>query len=166
MAVIRVIKGTNSGEVFVLRPGRTTIGRDTSCCDVVLPHHAVSRQHCIVDVEDELAYLEDLKSRNGTYVNSELIAAGSEGRRLLMPNDWIEINGFCLAYEEDPSRDSRLVESDHSTRVMPDIDSAVNISHDSRHFHFEEATNENLKMALAIIEENHQEISYDLILLV
>ena len=153
MAVIRVVKGSNTGDVFVLKPGRTTVGRDTSCCDIVLPHHAVSRKHCIIDLDDEIAYLEDLKSRNGTYVNSESLTPGIEGRRILNPNDWIEINGFCLAYEDDSSGDSRLIVDKESTKPLPEIDSAVNIINDSSQFYFHEASNEKLRNALGIIEE-------------
>jgi predicted component of type VI protein secretion system len=49
-----------------------TIGRDQSA-DLQLRDKAVSRRHATVRVEGETAVVEDLGSRNGTYVNGERV---------------------------------------------------------------------------------------------
>ena len=49
-----------------------TIGRHPEC-EVQIEQGAVSRKHATIILKDEAYYLEDLKSRNGTYVNDEKI---------------------------------------------------------------------------------------------
>jgi pSer/pThr/pTyr-binding forkhead associated (FHA) protein len=50
-----------------------TIGRDAEC-DIVIPDRQVSRFHARVTYEDQIATLEDLSSKNGTYCNGQLIS--------------------------------------------------------------------------------------------
>lgn len=63
-----------------------TLGRHPNC-DIVLEVGAVSREHArVIKVEDKF-FLEDLKSRNGTFLNNEKL----EGRRKLNERDQIKI---------------------------------------------------------------------------
>ena len=48
------------------------IGRDPEC-DVVVQDRKASRQHCRLSRSEGAFLLEDLGSRNGTYVNGERI---------------------------------------------------------------------------------------------
>lgn len=74
MAVLQVVKGPNAGEVIPLDHARSVLGRHPDC-EVRLDVGAVSRQHAqIVRVSDDEWFVEDLQSRNGTYVNNLLIA--------------------------------------------------------------------------------------------
>ena len=66
--------GPRSGERFRLTGDRTVIGRHPAC-GIVLDASAVSRQHAAVTLEGELAFLEDLRSRNGTLINGVLLKA-------------------------------------------------------------------------------------------
>ncbi len=86
MAVLRTLKGLNPGQLFSLDGETTVLGRHPDC-DVVLEVGAVSRQHAhIVRVDDDY-YVEDLDSRNGTFLNDQL----TEGRVLLSENDRLRI---------------------------------------------------------------------------
>jgi len=49
-------------------------GRNVDC-DIVLPERQVSRQHAEIFLDQGLYYLRDLGSKNGTYVNEQLITA-------------------------------------------------------------------------------------------
>jgi hypothetical protein len=52
------------------------IGRDSGC-DIVIPDRQVSRFHARLSIEGEKTLLEDLSSKNGTFLNNEQIKAPS-----------------------------------------------------------------------------------------
>lgn len=62
---------------FVLPCGETVLGRDPSA-DVCVEHPSVSRRHARLSIEAGRARLQDLGSRNGTFLN---------GRRIDGPTD-------------------------------------------------------------------------------
>jgi len=66
------IRGVSSPiqHIARLKPGTYTVGRDPSC-DIVISDPYVSRRHARIFYRDNRWYIEDLGSRNGTYVNSE-----------------------------------------------------------------------------------------------
>jgi len=72
-------EGLTKGMVFPLE-SRLTIGRGEEN-DIRLTHSAVSRQHTLVYLEDGQPYVQDMESRNGTYLNGERVdkAALSSG---------------------------------------------------------------------------------------
>jgi len=51
---------------------QNTIGRNSSC-DIIIPLRQVSRQHARVYPKQEKILVEDLESKNGTFVNSILL---------------------------------------------------------------------------------------------
>jgi len=53
-----------------LKPGTYIVGRDPSC-DIVIPDPYVSRRHARIFHRNNEWYIEDLGSRNGTYVDGE-----------------------------------------------------------------------------------------------
>jgi len=59
------------GQYFSLAHG-FIIGRDDSS-DIKLPFSYVSRKHIKISIRNKKAYVEDLKSSNGTYVNAERV---------------------------------------------------------------------------------------------
>jgi serine/threonine protein kinase len=72
-----------SGQRIGLLDTLTILGR-ASECDVVLRHSEVSKRHCQVIIEDGKAYVEDLGSANGTFVNDRRVQRHrlKEGDRL------------------------------------------------------------------------------------
>jgi len=86
MAVLRVLKGLNPGQLFPLDSESIILGRHPEC-DIVLEVGAVSRQHARLVLVDEDYYAEDLNSRNGTFVNDEAVV----GRRKLLEDDRLRI---------------------------------------------------------------------------
>jgi pSer/pThr/pTyr-binding forkhead associated (FHA) protein len=48
------------------------VGRDTSC-DLILEENTVSAEHARLSFHDGRWWVEDLGSRNGTYLNEELL---------------------------------------------------------------------------------------------
>lgn len=64
--------GPLNGERFPIT-GEIIIGREATCSIVVLERQ-VSRYHARITIKEDGALLEDLGSKNGTYLNGEIIA--------------------------------------------------------------------------------------------
>jgi putative peptidoglycan lipid II flippase len=93
--LLEIVEGELAGERFPIEHERTTIGRIPEA-DVFLEDLSVSREHAaIVDTVDGF-YIDDLDSRNGTFVNRRRIAA-----HLLEHGDEIQIGIYTLAFLEE-----------------------------------------------------------------
>jgi diguanylate cyclase (GGDEF)-like protein len=71
-ANVTVLSGSEAGRFFLLEGGRALVGRSEEA-DVPLVHPGISRQHARIAVEDSGLVLEDLKSRNGTFVEDAVV---------------------------------------------------------------------------------------------
>lgn len=67
------------------------IGRAPDC-NLRLADESLSRRHCRIGLEDGVPWIEDLGSRNGSFVND----VAAEGRRRLRPGDRVLIGGTEL----------------------------------------------------------------------
>ena len=76
MAVLESIKGLTPGQLFPLEQDSAVLGRHPDC-DIVLDIGAVSRQHARILKLDDGFFVEDLHSRNGTFLNEQSV----RGRR-------------------------------------------------------------------------------------
>lgn len=104
MAFLEVLKGKKPGQLIPVQPDRTVFGRHPHC-QVVLENAAVSRYHAqILDAHGEY-YVEDLRSRNGTFVNEDQI----EGRRELKDKDVIRVCDFSFRFLMNAPPDSKLL---------------------------------------------------------
>ena len=74
VAKLIVASGKSAGRSITLKHGKILIGRAEEC-DVRPLGEEVSRRHCAVVEEAGAVTVEDLKSRNGTYVNGAKISA-------------------------------------------------------------------------------------------
>lgn len=93
MAVLRTLKGLNIGQTYPLDGERIVLGRHPDCT-IVLEVGAVSRQHAqILKIGDDY-YVEDLHSRNGTFLNEQLV----RGRRKLAENDQVRICDLVFSF--------------------------------------------------------------------
>ncbi len=95
MARLVFIEGANRGTVFPLDSPPVTLGRDPAC-ELNLLDERVSRAHARIRREDASWIVEDLKSRNGTYVNS--IPCES---RPLSSGDEIRVGDSVLLFLEE-----------------------------------------------------------------
>lgn len=95
MASLHILRGPNQGQRVPLDGDKFVLGRSPEC-QLVIPITSVSRQHArIVHVKDRY-YIEDLKSRNGTFVNNQRIAA----RTPLAAADRVRICDWVAAFTE------------------------------------------------------------------
>lgn len=75
MSKLGCVKGDNKGDEFVLAEGTNVIGR-AATCGVVLFDKKCSREHCHVHKKGRYYSVEDLESRNGTYLNGRKLPPG------------------------------------------------------------------------------------------
>lgn len=85
-----VLTGVNVGESFAVSPGELVIGRGDTC-DVQVLDDGASRRHALLRIEGNEASLEDLSSRNGTFVNGRRI-----DRQRLHDGDKIQVGSTTI----------------------------------------------------------------------
>ena len=66
--VLIIREGERAGLNWTLHEDEITIGRGSEC-DIVLPERQISREHVRIFRRGDTYYLEDLHSKNGTWVN-------------------------------------------------------------------------------------------------
>jgi len=86
------IAGPFRGNVFPLRDGDVSIGRESSN-DLCITDAALSRRHCLLMPKSEQFAIRDLGSRNGTRVNGVPV-----DEQLLSHGDQIAIGGSLLIF--------------------------------------------------------------------
>jgi adenylate cyclase len=72
MLKLIVNSGRTDERVIALKPGSLTIGRAPEN-EISVLHHSLSRRHARIDVTDAGVLLQDLESKNGTFVNNTRI---------------------------------------------------------------------------------------------
>jgi phosphoserine phosphatase RsbU/P len=94
--------GSASGEKHPLGNEPVIIGRSPEKCRVVLPANAVSREHARIVPANGQYFVEDLQSRNKTYVNNKLV----EGRypNPLKNGDNIKICDFLFSFHDENAK--------------------------------------------------------------
>jgi sigma-B regulation protein RsbU (phosphoserine phosphatase) len=98
MAYLLVEVGPLAGQRHSIAAPSVVLGRHPHC-DVVIDVGAVSRRHAQIFQEGGDYYIEDLQSRNGTFVNDRLI----EGRQSLTDGNVVRICDVELTFHRDSS---------------------------------------------------------------
>ncbi len=98
MAYLNAETGSAFGRRYELDKPESIMGRHPEC-DVILEVGAVSRQHAKIVRQGEAHMLEDLKSRNGTFLNGKLISEPTE----LVDGDMIRICDLEFSFHADDS---------------------------------------------------------------
>ena len=122
---LKFLNGAREGEVFVLREGRTVIGRQVG--DITIADKEVSSIHAIVSFERNAWFVMDLGSTNGVWVNEQLqpeaeLEDGVEirfgqTRVLFCCSDEVDTGAIPLA-EPEPIRNTNLGEAAFQTTEM------------------------------------------------
>lgn len=86
--------GDALGRRFLFDAARTVLGRDPDKSDIIVLDDSISRAHVNCHLVDDSIELEDLNSRNGTFVNDERI----EGRTLLQNGDIVRLGSVLFKY--------------------------------------------------------------------
>ncbi|MCG8350501.1 MAG: FHA domain-containing protein [Chloroflexales bacterium] len=92
-AWLEIVDGPSGiGERFAIA-ARLTIGRDPSHCRLVLDDDTASSRHAYIERDHQSFVVYDWGSRNGTYVNDQLV-----GHRVLHQGDLIRIGRVVLRF--------------------------------------------------------------------
>lgn len=84
--ILTVVEGKYHNQYWVMDKPSIILGRD-DVCDIVLPERQISRQHIRIYKEDDKYFVEDLESRNGTWLNGQRL----QGTHELFDNDELHI---------------------------------------------------------------------------
>jgi phosphoserine phosphatase RsbU/P len=96
MAFLELVRPGVPATRFAIDRDRAVIGRNSDC-DVPLDVAAVSRRHAAIVREQGSFFIEDLKSRNGTFLNDERV----EDRAPLRDGDELLICGQTFRFHGD-----------------------------------------------------------------
>lgn len=92
---------------FSLRAGETVIGRAADC-DIVIVAGTISRHHARLVVSESATILEDLGSRNGTFLRGKRI----DRQELVHDGDDIRLGAEHFTYREETSSETEPLQ-DH-----------------------------------------------------
>ena len=90
-----MVVGPAMGQQYELDKPKMVMGRHPGC-EIVIYAGAVSRQHAQIIIDGGRFYVEDLQSRNGTFVNDRKI----EGRHLLHHADSLRICDLGFRFDD------------------------------------------------------------------
>lgn len=85
---LKVATGSHAGKEIAIASEKFLIGRSDSC-QLRPKSDSVSRQHCVLVVRDGRVLVQDLKSRNGTYVNEKRLPP--DRAKVLKPGDQLRV---------------------------------------------------------------------------
>lgn len=129
ISLVLYLNGEDKEQKFVFdSPGLYTIGRDPGCSLVITKSQdrAVSRVHCKLLITDKDAYLRDIGSRNGTFINGTPIENGEKFTDSLSPQpsdrpvntgDIVRIGNSI--FDAELRRGGGLKSSGQSTIILP-----------------------------------------------
>jgi hypothetical protein len=73
MWALRILSGSQAGQVYPLKTGRNMIGRAPHCT-IKLDNNNISKEHAFIDIDKaDVVTMTDNNSRNGTFVNGTMI---------------------------------------------------------------------------------------------
>ncbi len=93
-----VVQGRPRGKCFRLPAGEFVIGRGPEC-HVRPDVPSVSRQHCLLRVQEDGVHIRDLGSTNGTLVNGTRVL----DERLLVDGDLVQLGPLVLQLRLPPT---------------------------------------------------------------
>ncbi len=124
MAEIIIALGDATVKTVVLTAGELTVGRAPSC-DIHLDDKTVSRRHARFTFSNRGLVVEDLDSRNGTYVSGRQI-----GRHVVVPGDVVTIGPYSITFRDLPlaAEEARFEEENQSGETLISALDAASIS--------------------------------------
>lgn len=117
---IRFLSGPKAGKKIILPPGLVVLGRESSC-QIPVPANGISKKHVQITVGEKELVIEDLNSRNGTFIKGKQIHSQTlkSGDRVALYNVIFEVTRqdapqeFPVHGMPYPSQDSSLLTQAH-----------------------------------------------------
>lgn len=85
---LRVLSGSHEGKEIVVGSNQFLIGR-SDVCQLRPKSESVSRKHCVMVVRDGRVLIQDLKSRNGTFINDKRLP--TDKAKVAQPGDHLRV---------------------------------------------------------------------------
>jgi PAS domain S-box-containing protein len=103
MSKLYIIEGPNLGQPYEIQGETVFVGRNPEN-DIQINDHSVSRKHMKISQRDGKFYIQDLMSRNGTFINGQILRPGQEtevqsGRPITMGNVQFSLGTLLPEYE-------------------------------------------------------------------
>jgi hypothetical protein len=112
MARLVILSGALAGTTLELREGRNSVGR-TPENDLTIPEEAISRRHCDLWVNGGRLRVQDLHSRNGTFLRGRRVKTAE-----LKEGDVLVLGDIAVRLETPPV-EVRIPERKPSERPHP-----------------------------------------------
>lgn len=122
--VLQIFPATVQAEMIRLNTIRSLIGREPSC-EVPLDDDAVSRTHAAIELDDSGYFIADLGSRNGTFVDDQLL----RDRRCLHGGELIRIGGTILKFMSSIDEEAQYHAVVHELMIRDPLTNAFNRSY-------------------------------------
>lgn len=131
--LLKVASGSHAGKEIKVSTEKFLIGRSDSC-QLRPKSESVSRKHCILVRKDNRFLVQDLKSRNGTFVNGKRLP--TDKAKVLKPGDLLKVASLEFEVVIEPSLNapkkpevagvadaaSRVVDSGSADSRFEDVD--------------------------------------------
>src|SRR5262245_58350403 len=102
LVLMKAPNGASTGERYPLDGDLFVLGRDDTC-QIVIPNNTVSKRHAQITRAGGQFYLEDLKSRNHTFLNNREVTVPTP----LKSEDRIKICDFLFRYHDERAAQER-----------------------------------------------------------
>lgn len=134
-------------------------------CDIIVDAGAVSRHHARITRESSNFFIEDMKSRNGTFVNGRMVF----GKYALSDGDLIRVCDVSFTFHGDsPATDTSntytVLLEDSAESTMSQVMSRLDIAAEDSHVGFSASTEAKLQALLEITRSLGKSISLDQVL--
>ncbi len=87
--ILLILSSNLFGKTYIIRKPKTIIGR-LDKCDITINDPLISKEHCVIILDEyEKFYIEDLNSKNSTYINGKEIKKRTHiiyGDRIIIGN--------------------------------------------------------------------------------
>jgi sigma-B regulation protein RsbU (phosphoserine phosphatase) len=153
MPSLHILKGANEGALIPVDGDRFVIGRNPEC-GIVIPVTSVSREHAHILRVQGRYFIEDLRSRNGTFVNDKAVTS----RTLLKNNDRVRICDFLATFLDRQTDEGEAEDEEGSTSTVEAM-----LSHSS-HLLWETQPAEKLRGMLEISAKLSKTLELDALL--
>ncbi len=121
MAKIVVSLAGKIVETVTLGEGNLVVGRSPSC-DIHLDDKTVSRRHASIRVSRDGITVEDLNSRNGTFISGNRVS-----HHVVSPGDVITVGPFSISFEDLPASREATAQDTSGQTVVNTLD-AITVS--------------------------------------
>ena len=87
-----VVGGKLRGQEFILKAGDNLLGRESDC-DIPFAIEGISKRHVVISITDDVVYIQDQGSSNGTFLNGKIIkrATAQSGDKIGLPNAILQL---------------------------------------------------------------------------